>query len=211
MTARSARTRVFATAIFGVAVGVVATSLIGPRLGILVGWDALAGIYLFFVWLEVWRLDAQSTKASAQYEDPTRAEADVMLLSAAIASLVAVGMVLAGAGRSSGVAQDVRVAFGLVSILLSWALVHTVYTLRYARLYYYGSDGGIAFGASGPPNYRDFAYLGFTIGMTYQVSDTAIEDADIRTTALHHALLSFVFGTGIIATTINLVASLSSG
>jgi uncharacterized membrane protein len=99
---------------------------------------------------------------------------------------------------------------GLGSILLSWALIHTVFTLRYAHLYYDGEDGGITF-RGGAPEYSDFAYLAFTIGMTFQVSDTELETNLIRRAAVCHGLLSYLFSTGILAISINLVASLSSG
>jgi uncharacterized membrane protein len=135
---------------------------------------------------------------------------DLLLLIAAIASLAAVGTVLVQAAQMQGGAEGLRVGLGLASVVLSWAMVHTVFTLRYAHLYYQGPDGGIDFNDSGPPTYHDFAYLAFTIGMTFQVSDTALETQLIRRTALRHALLSYLFGTGILATTINLVASLSS-
>jgi uncharacterized membrane protein len=79
--------------------------------------------------------------------------------------------------------------------------------LRYASLYHH-NGGGIAFPQDEPPDYGDFAYLALTIGMTYQVSDTALKDKTIRMTALRHALLSFVFGTGVLAMTINVVAGL---
>jgi uncharacterized membrane protein len=134
----------------------------------------------------------------------------VLLLAASVASLVAVGSVLVGAARLNGATEAGRVGLGLASVVLSWAMVHTIYTLRYAHLYYNGPDGGISFNDSGPPAYADFAYLAFTIGMTFQVSDTAITSREIRHAALRHSLLSYVFGTGILATAINLVASLSS-
>ena len=79
--------------------------------------------------------------------------------------------------------------------------------LRYASLYH-SNGGGISFPGTDMPDYGDFAYLALTIGMTYQVSDTALKDRTIRRTALRHALLSFVFGTGILAVTINVVAGL---
>jgi len=128
----------------------------------------------------------------------------------ALASLVAVGFVLLRAGQSHGVGELVRVGLSLVSVILSWAMVHTVYTLRYALLYYDGTDGGVNFNEDTPPGYSDFAYLAFTIGMTFQVSDTSLQAKDMRKTALRHALLSYLFGVGILATAINLVASLSS-
>ncbi len=83
-----------------------------------------------------------------------------------------------------------------------------MYATRYARLYYTGEDGGIDFNEDEPPTYVDFAYLAFTIGMTFQVSDRP-ETRAIRATALRHALLSYLFGAIIVATTINLIAGLA--
>ena len=94
-----------------------------------------------------------------------------------------------------------------MTVILSWATVHTVFTLRYARLYY-ALGGGIDFHEERAPAYGDFAYLAFTIGMTYQVSDTTIASRTIRRTALHHAYMSYLFGTVVVAMTINVIASL---
>jgi uncharacterized membrane protein len=93
----------------------------------------------------------------------------------------------------------------------SWALVHMLFTLRYAALYYGQPGGGIDFGADEPPTYRDFAYLAFTVGMTLQVSDTVLRCTAVRRTVLRHAVLSSLFGSGISATTVDLVASLRGG
>ncbi|MEA2358421.1 MAG: hypothetical protein QOI62_1681 [Solirubrobacteraceae bacterium] len=205
-----ARTKVLVSIAFGLAVGVPVALLTQVRFGALVTWDAAAAFYLVWVWLTIWPLDATETSERVDRQDPTRAAADLLLLGAATVSLVAVGLVLASAAHASGVAQLLRVGLGLASVVLSWGVVHTVYTLRYAHLYYTGEDGGVDFNQREPPDYRDFAYLSFTIGMTFQVSDTDLQEREIRRTALHHALLSFLFGTGILATTINLVASLSS-
>jgi uncharacterized membrane protein len=95
------------------------------------------------------------------------------------------------------------------SVALSWLLIHTLFTLAYARLYHRG-DTGISFNQTDPPRYTDFAYLAFTIGMTFQVSDTAIGSSAIRAAALRHALLSYLFGAVILATTVNFVVSLST-
>ncbi|GAC1654938.1 MAG: hypothetical protein NVS4B6_31420 [Mycobacterium sp.] len=92
----------------------------------------------------------------------------------------------------------------------SWFAVHTVFTLRYARLYYVAKSAGIDFHQRGDPTYTDFAYVAFTIGMTYQVSDTDLNARDIRSTALAQAMLSFLLGAIILAVTINLVAGLAS-
>jgi uncharacterized membrane protein len=101
-------------------------------------------------------------------------------------------------------------AVAVCSVALSWGTVHAVYMLKYADAFY-TEDGGVDFNDRDPsrlPDYHDFAYLAFTIGMTYQVSDTTLRTQDLRRTALRHALLSFVFGTAIIAVTINVVANL---
>jgi uncharacterized membrane protein len=94
-------------------------------------------------------------------------------------------------------------------VFVSWTLVHTVFTLKYARRYCSGTAGGIDFNGTGAPDYPDFAYLAFTIGMTFQVSDTNIRSRPIRRTALRHAWLSFPLGAVIIATSINLVSGLA--
>jgi uncharacterized membrane protein len=93
-------------------------------------------------------------------------------------------------------------------VALSWIAVNTVFALRYAHLYYGDVPGGISFNDEDPPTYVEFAYLAFTIGMTYQVSDTAVTARPIRRSVLRHALLSYLFGVFVLAVTINFVAGL---
>jgi uncharacterized membrane protein len=205
----SARSRVLVAA----AAGAVAAGLLGAlgpwALVPLVGWDVAALTYLAWTWGAVWHLDAEHTARQAVREDPGRAAADGLLLSASVMSLLAVGLVLVEAGNSSGAAKSLQAALSLASVVLSWSVVHTVFTMRYARLYYAGSDGGVDFHQDDPPCYADFAYVGFTIGMTFQVSDTELTATGVRVTALRHALLSYLFGAVILAATINLVAGLA--
>ena len=205
-----ARRQVAVSALLGVVVGVPVGLVDEPAFGALAGWDVAGAFYMGWVWRTIWPLDAEATARRADHQDPTRATADLLLLTAAVASLVAVGFALAGAANATGAAQLVRIGLGLASVAVSWGVVHTVFTLRYARLYYTGEDGGVSFNQREPPAYEDFAYLAFTIGMTFQVSDTDIAAREMRRTALQHAMLSFVFGTGILATTVNLVATLTS-
>jgi len=130
---------------------------------------------------------------------------DVVLLLLAVGSLLTVGLIIFRAQETG----PIRLALGVVCVITSWAVLHTIMILRYARLYYSEPIGGINFNQEHDPTYRDFAYIGFTVGMTFQVSDTAISTATIRVAVLRHALLSFVFGTVILAITINLLAGLS--
>jgi uncharacterized membrane protein len=196
-------------------VGVGAAILVGLTAGWpyapATGWIIAAAVYLTWTWLIVGRLDPSGTRAHAtryRDDDSTPWILDVAMLIASIASLGGVGYLLA-AGSTGG---DVGAAvIGALSVVAAWLTVHTVYMLRYARLYYGGDvEGGVDFHEKEnyQPDYGDFAYLAFTLGMTYQVSDTDLVDRRIRMAALRHALLSFMLGAVILAIVINLGASL---
>jgi uncharacterized membrane protein len=176
---------------------------------ILGGWDLSAVIFLVWTWHAVWTLDQEGSRSHAEREDPTQRVADAVLLSAAVVSLGAVGVVLVLGQSTKGGALGESLVLAVASVVCSWAVVHTVYALKYARLYYEGTDGGIDFHGDDPPTYVDFAYLAFTVGMTFQVSDTEINARVIRATVLRQALLAYLFGAVILATTINLLADLS--
>lgn len=177
----------------------------------LVGWDAAGLLFVIWVWSAVIAPSSSAqTAAHATREDPGNAATDVIVLIAAVASLAAVGFILIQATSAQGGSQDLLAGAGVGSVALSWFTVHTLFTLKYARLYYSGSHGGVDFNQTTPPRYVDFAYLAFTIGMTFQVSDTDLETPAIRATALRHALLSYLFGAVILATTINLIAGLGT-
>lgn len=173
----------------------------------LVAWDTVAIIYIGSLWTAIWGMDAPETKSHASTEDPGRGVTNILLISSSIASLIAVGFMIMQASSSSGVGKALEVALALLSVIISWAVVHTIYSLKYGDLYYSKPEGGVDF-SEGPPKYTDFAYLAFTIGMTFQVSDTTLKTQAMRKTALKHALLSYLFGAVIIATTINTLASL---
>jgi uncharacterized membrane protein len=206
----STGTRLALSAAAGIAVAVVVAILGEPKYAPAIGWDALAATLLLWTWITVGPMGADDTATRATREDPTRPISDLLLLTAAVASLGAVGFFLLQASSAKGSAQDVLAAVGVGTVVLSWLVVHTVFTLRYAMLYYTGHDGGINFNQTVPPRYIDFAYLSFTIGMTFQVSDTDLELPVIRATALRQALLSYLFGAVILATTINLVSGLAT-
>ena len=178
-------------------------------LGVSVGWDAAALAFLASV-SAIIRKDAKATRQAARAEDASRAAADAVLLAASVASLVSVAFVLVDAANRSGLAKGGFIGLAVASVVAAWLAVHSVYMLRYARLYYADPVGGISFHADDEPDYRDFAYVALTIGMTFQVSDTDLTAKPIRRTALRHALLSFLFGAVIVAITINIVGSLAS-
>lgn len=175
------------------------------------GWATAALVYVAWVWIVVGRMDPAETKSHATTEDPSRATTDLLILVANIASLVAVAVVIVDSHRADGGTRLGGAALVLASVALSWMLVQTLFTLRYAEHYYGGDkDSGVNFNQDEPPRYTDFAYLATSIGMTYQVSDTNLENPRIRREALKHSLLSYVFGTVILAATINLVLGLAA-
>jgi uncharacterized membrane protein len=195
--------------IAGLAGGGIAAAAGAGRAAPLIGWDVLAAVFCVWVWSTIWQLSPAGTRDHASREDPGSNLADLVLLGAAIASLIAVGVVLFGASRANGNLKYVLAGLALFSVFVSWTLIHTVYTLKYARLYYSANAGGIDFNEGDDPQYSDFAYLSFTIGMTYQVSDTDIGNKQIRRAALRQAWLSFPLGVVIIAATINLISGLA--
>jgi uncharacterized membrane protein len=177
-----------------------------PEIAVLVGWIVAAGGLLVWVWRIGWPRDPEGTKRLAEEEGQTRVT-DTAVLGAAMASLAAVAEALVRSGTldTVGVAT---VVLGVLVVILSWALVNMVFALKYARRYYSGGDGGIDFGQDEPPAYSDFAYVAFTVGMSFAVPDTQLADTSIRKVALGHALLSYLFGTVVIAVAVNLVTNL---
>ena len=206
----SAGMRIVVSALVGASAALVAILLGSALIAPAIGWDAGALTFLVWTWLTIGPMSVQDTAAHATREDPSRPVSDVLLIAAAVVSLAAVGIVLVQASSEQGAAQDLLAGVGVATVALSWLVVHTVYTVEYARLYYTSDPGGIDFNQAGPPRYADFAYLSLTLGMTFQVSDTDLQEATIRATALRQALLSYLFGVVIVATTINLIASLGS-
>ncbi len=208
-TGSSERRRVGACAVAGV-VAAAGFLLLAPwQLAVLTGWITSAALLLLWIWLEIGRLDAPTTARVATREDDSRAAARSVLVVSSVMSLLAVVPALHQASIAELPLEVAFTAMALLSVVLSWLVVNTVFVLRYAHLHCGGPQvGGIDFPGGNAPCYRDFAYLGFTVGMTFQVSDTAIVDPAIRATVLRHALLSFLFNMAIIATTINVVAGL---
>jgi uncharacterized membrane protein len=182
-------------------------------MAVVAGWDAAALTFLVSIWPIILRADGAHAAQLATREDETRASAAVLLVGASLASLLGVVFTLDLAGRQGGPVRVLIIGIAGLTVMLSWTVVNTVYTLRYADLHFRSGEGGIAFGdpaGQERPTYRDFAYVAFTIGMCYQVSDTTVRDRRIRGTVLSHAFVSYVFGVVIVAGSVNLIAGLLS-
>ena len=203
----SQRRRVMTSAATGVLVGLV-VAIFGPwQLSVLVAWDAVALLMLLRVWPRVIRFSARETKALATFEDDSRALAELMLVTASVASLAGVAFGIVKANQTHTDLRPLLTTMAVGTVVLSWAVVHTVFALRYAHAYYTPPVGGIDFNSHEyDPDYRDFAYLAFTVGMTFQVSDTELDSREIRRTVLRHALISYLFGAVILALLVNVIA-----
>ena len=204
---RRAVTVLFAGLIIGLALLPVATwglALVG-------GWDAAALTFLLTTWPVIFRADSSRVAQLVAREDDTEGSARALLVGVSVASLLGVGYVLHLAGRESGAQRVLLIGAAVLTVVLSWTVMNTVYTLRYADEDFRSKAGGIEFGDQDGherPSYRDFAYVAFTIGMTYQVSDTTLRDTRIRRTVLAHATLSYLFGVVIVAGSVSLISGL---
>lgn len=202
--------RLFLAVSAGVAALIISGSLLVWYIAPMIGWIVATLVYVGWMWLTIRRLDDSETKDFALREDPSRRVGDGVLVVASLASLAAVGSVLINAGNGSMGSHLAQIGLSVFSVVMSWALVHTIFMLRYAELYFRSSRPAVDFPGSDSPTFRDFGYLAFTIGMTFQTSDTGFQSTDARALAVRHALFSYIFGTVIVAITINLVAGLSN-
>jgi uncharacterized membrane protein len=177
-----------------------------------VGWITAAGVYLVLTWLVVLPLDPHQTEdhVRQRYEDGTPRLSHLIVLIASVASLGGVGYLLAAESGHDGHLGEALV--GILSVIASWFAIHTTFMLRYAQLFYRGGAAGtVDFNQHDHyrPSYLDFAYLAFTVGMTYQVSDTNITSRQMRGAVLAQAMVSFLLGAVVLASTINLVLELA--
>jgi len=175
------------------------------------GWGAAALVYDVWVWMRIIPMDAEQTREHAREEDPRRPTRDFLILCANAAAIIAVVAVMVSGNQASGGSKVSLALLALLVVAASWLMLHTIFTLRYAEVYYLANPaGGIDFNQEQPPKYTDFAYLGFTLGMTFQVSDTNLTNPQIRTEALKQGILGYIFSTVILAATINLVIGLAN-
>lgn len=180
---------------------------------VLAAWIGFCAVNLLRV-LPLLGSSPERTEAIATREDDTRAVAAALTTGAALVSLGAALLALRQSGQEHGAAALRLSALAFLTVALSWVLVQLEYTLHYARRFY--QDGtGVLFLGPDPnqplrgPAYLDFAYLSFTIGMTFQVSDTNLNTPQMRRLLLGHALLSYLFSVVIIGVTVSAVAGLA--
>jgi len=193
-------------------VGVVVLLLVGLvsnlLLGVLSGVAGMATVFVLTGLIVLWPMTPDGARQHAQREDYRPHAEELLIVAAALGSLVVIAVLLVFGDPGT---RNIAAAIGLVGVFLVWAMLHLMYATRYANLYYAEPVGGIDFNSKDEPSYRDFCYFSYNLGMTYQVSDTAVSTTAIRSVVLRHCLLSYAFSTVILAATINLVAGLVTG
>ncbi|MGZ6964340.1 MAG: DUF1345 domain-containing protein [Acidimicrobiia bacterium] len=204
----SVSVRLCGAVFLGLGAGTVAALLGDPPLGVLIG---IASTHLMFTltgWVVLWSMDASETRANAGREDLSPAAEELLVVGISLCGLFGIATLLALGGTWS---DRIAAAVALCGVFLAWASLQLMYAARYAHLYFVTHGGsGIDFNSSAEPTYRDFLYFSYNLGMTYQVSDTAVSSPEIRAVVLRHTLLSYVFGAVVLASTINLVAGIAS-
>jgi uncharacterized membrane protein len=213
---QDARRRLVLGMFAGIVVFIAARGSLRLWSAAIAGWNAFAVVILVLDWLIIWTTPQRKIRERAQQEDLSRLLIFIFVVVAACAALFAVGFLIRAHKDQSGGHLAVHLLLTLSTVISSWALLHTVYSLRYAHAYYGDSDepgvrqhaGGLLFPGDRPPNYFDFAYFSIVIGMTCQVSDVQITSRRMRRITLIHSILSFGFNTLILALLINTVSGL---
>jgi len=205
------RPRLFVSSAFGLAVIALLFATCDWRTPtkLLVGWNLGIGLYLILAFSLMARSDVHRIRRRAANQDEGSIALLVLIVAAATASMAAIFAELATTGGAPR--QPAQLVLATSTILLSWAFIHSMFALHYAHEFYgNGRDGiigGIAFPGDNEPDYWDFCYFSFTIGMCAQVSDATISSKTIRRTALSHSVISFVFNAALLALTVNIAAS----
>ena len=181
---------------------------------LMIGWIAFSCIYLALSWIVIFKREVAQIKQKATEDDGSTVFVFFMILVSSFANIFIVLLLMMNKNAMLS-HNSLFVPLSVAGILLSWVMVHTIYTFHYAHKYYNRTDpegkrsyGGLDFPGEKNPDYLDFAYFSFVMGSTFQVSDVSITARNLRRIALVHGVLSFVFNTFIVALTINIIAGL---
>jgi uncharacterized membrane protein len=206
-----ARPRLFLSAAFGAIVGLALPAAWQLSLRLLIAWDAGVAVYIVFAIVAMINADVARIRRRAMLLDEDRF---VFLMLTAGAGLASLGAIVAQLSTKETGHQPAHLALAVATIALSWAFTHIIFALHYAHEFYIearAERGGLAFPGKDQPDYWDFIYFSFVIGMTSQVSDVAVTAKSIRRTVAAHGVLSFFFNTSLLALMVNIAASALAG
>lgn len=184
-----------------------------PEEMVVLAWVSFSVVFLMLSWVVIFSSSPAFINKKADKEDGSRIFVFVMIIIAAVASFIAVVLlIISGKQSNSGIRPAEFLILAVGCMLLSWAMVHTVFTFHYAYLFYKEDQRkGLDFPGDAKPDYLDFAYLSFGVGSTFQVADVAIQAKNIRRTVLFHSIISFLINTFVVALSINIIAGITQG
>ena len=198
--------------IFGLVSFIFLPTYFDLTIRVIAAWDIFVLVDIGLAWFVIIRKNAEETVKNAKLQDSSRSTILFFLTTAAIISLIAIALLLKIAKHSEQFSANSILFLALVTVGLSWALVHTIFTIHYSHIYYSDENGkhkrGIIFPHDNEPTFLDFAYFSFVVGMTFQVSDVVISSKRIRKLCLMHGVISFLFNTFILAIAINIIAGM---
>ena len=205
--------KLFICLLFGVVAFLVFSSKnIDALARLMIGWDSFSLLMIVFGWITFFRTNAKQIRAQAKVQDENRVVIFIIVLIATLAGLIAV-IILIITKTENHHQSELKIPVAIAGMFLSWLLIHTTFTLRYAHIFYGNHDehpdthaGGLDFPKENKPDYLDFAYFSFGVGMTFQVSDVEISSKRLRRLVLLHSLISFIYATIMIALTINVIS-----
>jgi len=183
---------------------------------ILITWISFALMVIILDWIVILSCHPQEVRKIARLQDSSYTFLFLFVITASLMSFIAIVFLLKSAKGHQGPSITDHILLAIGAVIVSWFLVHTVFALRYAHLYYDTDTddgqprkaGGLDFPEEKEPDYLDMVYFSFVIGMTFQVSDVEISSRQIRRLALLHGFLSFIFNTAILALSINVISGL---
>lgn len=201
-----------------IAIGIAAYCLIPASSGVakrmVLAWDVGAALYLGFAFVTIARFDLKRVRDRAADQDEGEILIPMLTAAASMASLGAIVAALGAVEDSNSAMQRMLFALTGVTIVISWVLIHVIFALHYAHEFYGGEDvgrgGGLKFPSEPRPDYWDFVYFSFVIGMTFQVSDVQVTGKRLRRLVIVHGIVSFFFSMAILALTVNIASQLIS-
>lgn len=199
------RPRLFVAIVLGLAVATFSPAEWPLATRSLVGWDIAVALYLVFAFRLMTNCDANRIRRRAAVQDEGSFTILVLVVASAMASLIAILAELGDANR-----QARHLALAAITIMLSWAFTHIIFAIHYAHEYYgerAPKGGGLSFPGEESPDYWDFVYFSFVVGMTSQVSDVAVTSRALRRLVAAHGVVSFIFNATLLALTVNIAAS----
>lgn len=207
--------RLVLSVLLGIVAYLVLPRSIGGGTRLLVAFDLAAVAFLGAVWIMMARATTAEMRGRSQIEDESRYVVLALSAATAVAILLAIALELRDIRDQPPAGTSLPVILAAVTILLAWFFTNTIFALHYAHLFYADSDAhtgadarGLAFPGRAEPDYWDFLYFSFVIGMTFQVSDVQIENHQLRRIALAHGVLAFLFNVVVLALSINIIAGL---